>query len=314
MGEFVFETAVVFCVFNRLDTTKKVFEKIREAKPPRLYIVSDAARDSVIGEKEIVANVRNYIEQNIDWECQVHKNYAPTNMGCGRRISSGISWVFETEEQAIILEDDCVPTQSFFRYCQEMLNYYKSDERIMMISGNNPFSKHYQSEEDYLFSKVPFIWGWATWRRAWKLYDYDLKTFPDNKRNKIFKHIFPIKAYWTYMAEFESLYRHKFDTWDYQLMYAGIIHDKLNIVPAESHVFNIGFYEESTHTSKSPKWLIQDIKEVVFPIKYRKEIKWDDQFDKQYFITANKHGIIIRIKQLLGLDVNRSIFEKKKKK
>lgn len=313
MGEFVFETAVVFCVFNRIDTTKKVFEKIREAKPPRLYIVSDAARDHVAGEKETVANVRNYIEQHIDWECQVFKNYAPANMGCGRRISSGISWVFETEEQAIILEDDCVPTQSFFRYCQEMLNYYKSDERIMMISGNNPFAKCYKSEEDYLFSKVPFIWGWATWRRAWKLYDYNLATLPDNRKNKLFKDIFPQKAYWVYMAEFESLYKHEFDTWDYQLMYAGILHDKLNIVPVESHVFNIGFYEESTHTSKSPKWLIQDVQEAHFPIKHRKEIRWDEQFDKQYFITANKHGVIVRLKQLLGMDVNKSVFDKLKK-
>lgn len=310
MAEFKLTVPVVFCVFKRLDTTQRVFERIREARPEKLYIVADSAREHVTGEKEKVDEVRAYIEQHIDWECEVHKNYAPENMGCGRRISSGISWVFETEEEAIILEDDCVPEPSFFQYCQEMLAYYREDERIMMISGNNPFASCYHSDEDYLFSKVPFIWGWATWRRAWRLYDYDLKTLPENRKNPVFKSVFPLKASWVYMAEFESLYRHEFDTWDYQLMYAGILHDKLNVVPAESHVFNIGFQEESTHTNKTPKWLKQQVCPVRFPVRHRAQVVWDKAFDRGYFHKANKHGHVVRVKQLLGLDVNKSVFEK----
>lgn len=310
--DFILKTAVAFCVFKNLDTTKQVFERIREAKPPKLYIVADSARAHVPGEQEKVEAVRRYIEEHIDWECEVFKNYAGDNMGCGRRISSGLNWVFEQEEQAIILEDDCVPDSTFFRYCQEMLEYYKEDERIMMISGNNPYASCYHGNEDYLFSKVPFIWGWASWRRAWKLYDYDLKTLPENRKSSLFKRVLPTKAYWVYMAEYESLYRHEFDTWDYQLMYAGILHDKLNIVPCESHVFNIGFSEEATHTFRAPKWMKQEVSPVRFPIRHRGKVLWDEAFDRGYFKAANRHGLIVKIKYMLGLDVNKSVFEKLK--
>lgn len=313
MSVFTLTVPVVFCVFSRLDSTKKVFKRIREAKPQKLYIVADSARENVPGESQKVQAVRSYIEQNIDWDCEIYKNYASNNMGCGKRISSGLSWVFEKEEEVIILEDDCVPEISFFQYCQEMLAYYRDDERIMMISGSNPFASYYCSKEDYLFSKVPFIWGWATWRRTWKLYDYDLKSLPENRSNPIFKRILPTKAYWVYMAQFEALYRHEFDTWDFQLMYAGILYDKLNIVPAESHVFNIGFHEESTHTNKPIKWLKQDVCPVSFPICYRTNVVWDEGFDMGYFGKANKHGHIVRIKQIIGLDINKSIFDRLKK-
>lgn len=308
--EFVLRTAVAFCVFKNLDSTKQVFAKIREAKPPKLYIVADAARSHVAGEKEKVEAVRRYIEEHIDWKCEVFKNYAQDNMGCGRRISSGLDWVFEKEEQVIILEDDCVPDETFFRYCQEMLEYYKDDERIMMISGNNPYASCYQGDEDYLFSKVPFIWGWASWRRSWKLYDYDLKSLPENRKSPMFKRVLPTKAYWVYMAEYESLYRHEFDTWDYQLMYAGILHDKLNIAPRESHVFNIGFSQEATHTFRAPKWMKQEVHPVRFPIHFRDELKWDEDFDRSYFKAANRHGHIVKLKQMMGIDVNKSIFER----
>jgi len=311
--EFVLKTPVVFCVFRNLDSTKQVFAKIREAKPEKLYIVADAARDHVAGEKEKVRAVRVYIEEHIDWPCAVYKNYAENNMGCGKRISSGLNWVFEKEEQAIIVEDDCVPEISFFQYCQEMLEHYKDDERIMMVSGNNPYSTNYRSEEDYFFSKVLFIWGWATWRRAWKLYDFDLKSLPDNRNNPIFRRVLPRKAYWVYMAEYESLYRHEFDTWDYQLMYTTILYDKLNIVPSKNYVFNIGFHEEATHTFRAPKWMKQEISPVRFPIRYRSEVRWDEEFDRSFFTTANRHGHIVKLKQMMGIDVNKSVLERFKK-
>ena len=124
------KTPVVLCVFNRLDTTKKVFEKIRDARPERLYIICDAARENRPEEKEVVASVRSYIEKSVNWPCDVRKNYAESNMGCGNRISSGLTWVFSQEEQAIILEDDCVPDTTFFRYCEELLDYYRDNEEI----------------------------------------------------------------------------------------------------------------------------------------------------------------------------------------
>ena len=316
MSEFKLVVPVVLCVFKRLDTTQRVFEKIREAKPPRLYIVADCARENVAGEKEKAEAVRNYIEQHIDWDCKVYKNYASTNMGCGRRISSGVSWVFETEEEAIILEDDCVPDDTFFRYCQEMLEYYKNDERIFLIGGCNPIAQLYLTEHDYLFSNVPFIWGWATWKRAWKLYDYRIPSWKNNKNNPVFKKAIPIKkAYWMYTAEFDILSSGKFDdTWSYQIMYTGIINSMYGIVPAQSHVFNIGFMEESTHTKSAPKWMNQNIKPVKFPITYRKKVEWDKEFDVCWMKHFCAHGLTIKVKHMLGLDINKSIFTMLKKK
>lgn len=307
--DFKLTTPVVFCVFSRLDTTKKVFEQIRKARPEKLYIVADSARDNKLGEKEKVENVRKYIENNIDWPCEVEKNYAPHNMGCGRRISSGLTWVFEQEEKAIILEDDCVPDQTFFRYCQEMLDYYQDNEDIMMISGNNPMSSCYSIEEPYVFSKIPFIWGWATWRRAWKYYDFDIESWPKKRNDPVWKSVFPQSAYWVYTAEFDELHAHQFDTWDYQLMYAGILHNKVNLVPAKSHVFNIGFHEESTHTKNAPKWMVQDVQPVCFPLKHVEKVCWNREFDREYFLRANKHGLIVHIKKKLGLNINKSIFD-----
>lgn len=306
---FNLQVPVVFCTFNRLDTTKRVFEKIREAKPPKLYLISDCARNNRIGEDGKVSAVRKYIETHIDWTCDVKKNYAEKNMGCGRRISSGLSWVFEQEEQAIILEDDCVPDSTFFRYCQELLEYYKDDDRIMMINGNNPMSSCYHVQEDYFFSKVPFVWGWATWKRAWNQYDFDLKSWPVAKKDPVWHRIFPLRAYWVYMAEFDALYRHAFNVWGYQLMYAIIYQDKLAIAPSESHVFNIGFDEEATNTKSGFKWMRQDITPVRFPIKHNGNVEWDRDFDHYYMKKINKHGIIVKIKDMLSIDVNKSVFE-----
>lgn len=305
-------TPVAFFTFNRIDTTKQVFEAIRRAKPPKLYLVSDGPRDHVAGEKEKVAAVRDYMESHVDWDCQVFKNYADRNMGCGKRVSSGISWVFEQEEEAIILEDDCLPDDTFFLYCQEMLEYYREDERIMIIGGSNSAASDYHTKEEYLFTKIPLIWGWASWRRAWELYDYDIKTWPEQKKKKAFRKLMPLKAYWVYEAEFDALYRHSYDTWDYQLYYAVMLHDKLNIAPRVSYTKNIGFQGEATHTTGAQNITAVEAGRCTFPIRHRAEVIWDEEFDRFYLERKGKHGFTAKIKSMLGLDINKPIWEKKK--
>lgn len=307
---FELKTPVVFCTFNRLDNVQRVFDKIREAKPPKLYLISDCARETVAGEKEKVQEVRNYIESHIDWPCEVKKNYAESNMGCGRRLSSGFTWVFEQEEQAIILEDDCVPDITFFQYCEEMLERYKDDDRIMLVSGNNPISSCYDYDGDYFFSKVPFIWGWATWRRAWKYYDFDIESYPREKKNPVWHKVFPLTAYWLYMSEFDALYHHTFNIWAYQFMYSIILNDKLTIVPSKSHVINIGFQEDATNTKDIPNWMRQSIVPVNFPIKHNDTVEWNRDFDRAYFKKASKNGPVVKIKSMLGLNINKSIFDR----
>lgn len=316
MSEFKLTVPVIFCVFKRLDTTKQVFAKIREAEPQKLYVVSDAPREGVLGESEKVEEVRAYIDEHVDWNCELIHHYAEKNMGCGRRISSGISWVFEREERAIILEDDCVPDITFFRYCQEMLEYYENDERILLISGNNPIEQLYHTEHDYLFSHVPFVWGWATWRRVWKLYDYNMDSWPQNKKNTLIKKAIPVKrAYYYYVSEFDALSgENNKHTWDYQFMYTGIINSMYGILPAKSLVRNIGFIEESTHTKKAPEWIHHGVSSFSFPIKHRETVEWDKGFDVCYMKHAWKHGYIIWVKHMLGLDINKSVFELLKKK
>lgn len=307
MDKFELKTAIAFCVFNRLTTTKKVFKEIQKAKPPRLYIIADGPRTDQKDDKAKIEAVRKFIEENIDWECSVYKNYADRNLGCGKRMPSGLDWVFETEEEVIVLEDDCVPKLSFFKYCQDMLEYYRYDDNILMISGNNPYSGYYESRESYFFTKVPFVWGWATWKKSWELYDFDLKSFPDNRRNPVFREVFPRLSYWVYMAEFEALYKQQYDAWDYQLLYATVLCHKLNVVPARSLVENVGLGEESTHTDKLPDWMNQNAGEISFPISFREKIVWDRTFDMGYFHKVNSHGLIVKIKQILGLDINKSV-------
>ena len=159
------KTPVAFIIFNRPSLTQIVFNTIRQAKPKQLFVIADGARFPE--EKEKCQQARDIIRQ-VDWDCEVLANYSDVNLGCGKRISSGISWVFEHVEAAIILEDDCLPHLSFFRYCENLLDYYRDDERVMAIGGDNFQDGNKKTPYSYYFSKYPHVWGWATWRRAWK--------------------------------------------------------------------------------------------------------------------------------------------------
>lgn len=243
-------TAVLFLVFNRLDTTQQVFESIRRAKPPRLYIAADGARAHKDGELEAVKVVRDYVLSNIDWACQVKTLFREKNMGCKYAVSSAISWFFEHEEQGIILEDDCLPNQSFFWFCEELLDKYKNDRRIMMISGTNYLlDVRDDVEEDYIFSRHFSIWGWATWRRAWDTYDAELDFCTDD---------FIAKGDYSYLALSSNLQRvykgylelirdKRVDTWDFQWLFNCIYNYGLSIVPPVNLISNLGV--EGAHAS-----------------------------------------------------------------
>ena len=160
-------TPVAFIIFNRPDTTEIVFETIRQAKPSKLLVVADGPRTDRSGEVEKCTATRAVIER-VDWECEVITNYSDVNLGCKRRVSGGIDWIFSQVEEAIILEDDCLPAPSFFQFCQTMLERYRYDDRISMIGGSNYQQENSRTSDSYFFTKYAHIWGWATWRRAWK--------------------------------------------------------------------------------------------------------------------------------------------------
>jgi hypothetical protein len=231
---------VLFLIFNRPDTTQIVFDEIKKAKPPRLYVAADGSRKDKEGEMEKCQQTREIIKQ-VDWQCEVKTLFREENLGCGKAISSGIDWFFENEEDGIILEDDCVPEQSFFGFCEKMLDFYKDDERIMMISGTNYDIDASNYEFSYFFANYYTIWGWATWRRAWKLYDRDIKNWDDFKNRKQLEYLFSDKKIADYYSGMVDFLNTGFDTWDIQWWITCIVQYGLAVVPRENLISNIGW-------------------------------------------------------------------------
>ncbi len=168
---------VAFLIFNRPELTRKVFATIAQAKPSKLLVVADGPRADVPDDREKCSEARAIIGR-IDWDCEVLTNYSSANMGCRARISTGLEWVFTNVEEAIILEDDCIPHPTFFRFCKELLTRYRDDQRVMMISGDNFQMGRNRTPYSYYFSRFFHCWGWATWRRAWRHYDIDMELWP----------------------------------------------------------------------------------------------------------------------------------------
>jgi hypothetical protein len=242
-NNLILTTPVLFLVFNRLDTTKQVFEAIRQAKPPKLFIAADGPRVDRDDEAEDCDTVRQFIMNNIDWECEVKTLFRDQNLGCRVAVSSAIDWFFENVEAGIILEDDCLPHPDFFNFCQDMLEYYRNDESIMHISGANfQFGKQ-RGDGSYYFSRYAHIWGWASWRRAWQYYDVNMKSFPNFKEQNIIGDIFPDKKIQCRWLEIlDKIYSKDpiFNTWDFQWAYTVLLHQGRCITPNCNLISNIG--------------------------------------------------------------------------
>lgn len=251
-----FQTPVVLFIFNRPDLVSIVFEKIAKLQPALLFIVSDGARADREGEESLVKECRK-IATDTYWGCEIYCNFSDVNMGCKNRISTGIDWVFSHVKTAIFLEDDCYPDDSFFGYCEELLEKFRDDERISIINGTNHIanvSKNYGA--DYYFSKYPHIWGWASWSHKWiKNYDVNMSDWPRYKKLELLKFTFKDKSeviFWT--NYFDQVFLKKIDTWDFQVSYMNFSKNLLAIAPTKNLISNIGFNRsDATHTtSKSP--------------------------------------------------------------
>ena len=276
-----FNIPVLFLIFNRLDTTKKVFEEIKKIKPKQLFIAGDGPRNKE--EANIVKSTRDIISE-VDWQCEVKTLFRDKNLGCKLAVSSAIDWFFENNEMGIILEDDCLPHTSFFRYCEELLIKYKNEDKIMHIGGLNALSK-VSLNESYYFAKFGPIWGWATWRRAWKYYDVQMQSWEKVKSEKTYKQFCDtkIEELWR-----ENIYDRVKDglinTWDYQWSYAKLMNNGLSIVPAINLVTNIGFGENATHTNTNISLSNINIDQgMSFPLIHPEKILRNVQLDKKFF-------------------------------
>jgi hypothetical protein len=273
----MFDTPILFLIFNRPDTTKLVFEAIRNIKPKQLFIAADGPRLDRPGEKEKCRETRSIITK-IDWACEVKTLLQPINLGCKVGVSSAINWFFSEVEKGIILEDDCLPDLSFFPFCAELLEKYRDDSRIMMISGDNFLLSKEKVKYSYYFSKYHFIWGWATWRRSWKLYDVNMTNWPLLLDDCNFLALFPGKQerrYWKNILN--KTFQGKIDTWDYQWALTKWIHNGLTICPKVNLIKNIGFSREATHTKREVLVANLESHAIPFPIKHP-PFCYQDQF------------------------------------
>ena len=283
------KTPVAFVVFNRPETTALVFEEIRRVKPPLLLIVADGPRRNVTGEAERCGEARA-IAEKVDWQCEVRKNYSETNLGCRKRVSSGVDWIFREVEEAIILEDDCLPDPSFFRFCEELLEKYREDNRVGHINGTNfQFGKDV-SPYSYYFSRYYQVWGWASWRRAWKGYDVEMKLWPEMRRGSWLKEMLGdgrFVPYWRYI--FDRVYGGSIDTWDYQWFFYLWIQKRLGIVPSVNLVSNLGFGSGSTNTKGHNKFGNMDRRSMPFPLNHPPEVRRDE--DADFFVETDRHFV-----------------------
>lgn len=280
----VLENPVLFMVFNRPQTTREVFEAIKCARPQRLYVASDGPRAGVGGEEKLVEEVRK-IATAVDWPCEVLTLHRGSNLGCKQAISGAISWFFEHEEQGIILEDDCLPSPSFFRFCDELLDLYASDERIFQISGYNKQQQWKSKDHDYFFSNLGGIWGWASWRRAWAHYDGGMTNLESVASAGFFERALGTKLGRLRKKQLltakKQILKGKIDSWAYPWGYSRNINRGLACVPSTSLIANIGFGPGATHTEQGePDPVIAGA--LSAPVKINNQVTPDNRYDVKF--------------------------------
>lgn len=286
MKTALIDVPVLFLFFTRPKTTQKVFDAIKQARPSKLYLYQDGAREGRKDDEERILECRKIVEQ-IDWNCEVHKKYLTKNQGCDPSEFLSIKWMFETEEYGIVLEDDDVPSQSFFPYCRELLEKYKYDERIQMVCGYNPIDQYEAISEDYCFSKVGSIWGWATWKRVVDTWDPTYSWMDDPKKMKEYLLNYPTHIEREFLKK--VCQRHKnsgvayYETINSSNM---MLNHRLAINPRQNMISNIGIDNETTHATNNiklmptstQKLLYKKTYEIDFPIKHPQQVVCNNRF------------------------------------
>jgi len=309
----MFDTPILLIIFKRPETTLQVFNAIKQIRPRQLFIAADGPRKEIIGEAELCEKTRLLVIENIDWDCDVKTLFQSENLGCGRNPANAITWFFEHVEEGIILEDDCIPSLSFFNYCSELLCKYRNDEHVYVIGGNN-FQEKKWGNATYFFSAYGHIWGWATWRRAWMHFDFELKNIDRQLFLSNLERYFPLKQqreYWCKIFDKtkENPVSH---IWDYQWTLIQWANNAKNIYPNFNLVKNIGIGEEATHTSVNEIGVMNlntvEISQLIHPRNIKINKMADIYtFHKRFQKKVVKPSIISRIKNKLYRYINKYI-------
>jgi hypothetical protein len=275
------ETPVALVIFKRPDRTKLVFDRIRQARPRRLFLIADGPRAGNAEERLGCEQARAVVEE-VDWPCEVTRDFADGNIGLKLRLPSGLDGVFRQVERAIVLEDDCLPDESFFRFCDELLERYASDERIMHVAGSQLLHQPPASSASYHFSRYVHIWGWATWRRAWRRFDVELREWLDldrAEREARLQSMFTDESerrYWRYVWDNSG----EIENWDAQWSYAVLAQRGLAANPNRNLISNIGFGEDATNAIEDPLGIAaRPLEGIGFPLRHPAAIELDQAAD-----------------------------------
>ena len=279
---------VALIFFARPDLLEITFEAVKVAKPNKLFLIQDGARINNEKDKVNIEKCRKIVDA-IDWDCEVYKNYSEENLGCGRRVSSGIKWAFEQVDRLLVLEDDCVPAQSLFPFTAELLEKYKNDDRIGMICGMNNLGVYEEAPNDYFFTLSGSIWGWATWKRVWDNFEYNLEFLDDSySTDLVFKTEKKLESLSDYITK-NLKEGKKLTSWTFQLGMNMFLQSQLNIVPKHNLISNIGMAEDGANSVSSLKFMPKGLRRLYFmktytlkfPLKHPKYIVNDTEFKKK---------------------------------
>lgn len=292
-----FDIPILFIVYKRIDVSLKVFNEIRNVKPKELFICSDGYKSNQDMDK--VLYLRKVLLKKIDWNCKLKLLFREQNLGCGLNVSSAISWFFEHVEQGIILEDDCLPSESFFDFSKKMLELYKDNHNISHISGSN-LNVNYHFKDDYSFSNYILVWGWATWRRSWEDFDYHMSSFKKSSFRKLCKIKFLNSKeanFWFKTIMNLKITKGDNNVWAIRWLYSSLINDKISIIPKYNLIENIGFDKEATHTKSSWKVPLNINNEYSKKIQHPKKIELDLKLGESIFMDFFFESFIIKIKR-----------------
>ena len=260
--------AVVLVVFNRPQAVAQVLDRLAALRPSRLFVVGDGPRASQPADPDRVAAVRALIDR-VPWPCEVLTDYAPENLGCRRRVATGLNWVFSHVEEAIILEDDCLPTSSFMRYASELLERYRTDTRIGSVCGSLSVPRIPEITADYFFSRYNLFTGWATWRRAWQLYDDAMTPLEDGTLGHVLSATFEnARARWYWNWILRRTQSGLIDSWGYRWMLSCWCNSMLGIFPRHTLIDNVGFGGDATNTRRKAWYFQQDVGDLGFPLRH----------------------------------------------
>lgn len=311
----LFKTPVLFLIFNRPDVTGQVFNEIRRIKPAQLFIAADGPRAHITGEDEKCALTRQEVLNHIDWPCEVKTLLRDKNLGCGKAVSDAVTWFFEHVEEGIILEDDCLPDKTFFHFCENLLEKYRHNHEVMHIGGANFQDSNLNIKQSYYFSNYIHIWGWATWKRAWKLYDFTIPHHFDATFTGILKQKFPKTAEFDFWVKnFTSMADQSIDTWDIQWSYSVYKNNDIGITPAVNLVSNIGFGPDATHTHSFDSNItaipLEQVEEIKHPAIIKVLGKADGYTFKKLFRGGNTRFNMIKFKIGEKLPVIKQVYLK----